>query len=524
MEADTPTALIGINLADAGVVFRMSASRVEDPWRRTLRPGMKGRDVALLQERLSCLGYYASQPDGMFGILTAEALRSFQKAHRLHVDGIAGREVFAVLRSRQAKPEMSHIVRQGDTLSTVARLYNVPIELLLRANRLESPRVHEGQCLAIPVSRLIGYYAGNADGQGSSESYERHLGFISAVAPRWFHLNPDGVVCGEPARKVGALASLAGIAVFAVIASGPPGPAPAAPSEPEGSPDSGSARGFHDVLMDAAARRRAIRGIVEATAKSRAQGAILSVSKLSSDCSYALTSFVRELSRTLAETGRSLAVDVPSPDLDGLEPLRGPVEYGEIAQVASQVILRLYEEPEALPLPGPAASPARARTLLKMLVRVVPPWKLVLGVPAFGIDFSCAPGAPPMRKKHSEVADILDIFRPTVTRIESGGPCVFRYRSFRVNHTVFFEDATSIGAHVDLALKFNLAGLALADLGEEDPEAWDAIKTRFKVLRDSIPPATTNRSADVSASAKEVRSVSGFSGAPGLADQHGGGR
>lgn len=490
-----------------------------------MRPGMKGRDVALLQERLSCLGYHASRPDGVFGLLTTEALRNFQKTHRLRVDGIAGREVFAVLRSRQAKPELSHIVRRGDTASTISRLYNVPIELLLRANRLESSRVHEGQCLAIPVSRLIGYYAGNADGQGSSESYERHLGFISAVAPRWFHLNPDGVISGEPAKKVAALASLAGIPILPVIACLPlPGPAPAAPCEPGGSPDSGAGRGFHDVLMDASARRRAIKGIVEATAKSRAQGAILSVSKLSSNCSYAFTSFAGELSRTLAETGRSLAVDVPSPDFGGLEPLRSPVEYGEIAQVASQVILRLHEEPEDLLQPGPAASPARARILLKMLVRVVPPWRLVLGVPAFGIDFSCAPGAPPMRKRHSEVAAILDIFRPTVTRIEPDGSCMFRYRSFRVNHTVYFEDATSIGAYVDLALKFNLAGLALADLGEEDPEAWDAIRTRFKVLRDPIQPAATNESADVSASAKELRGVSGFGGAPWPADQQGGRR
>ena len=507
----------------------MAESQGENPWRRTLRFGMRGRDVALLQEQLSRLGYYTGETDGVFGILTKDAVRDLQKAHRLRVDGIAGNEVFAVIRSGLVRPVLRHFVARGETCAHIARRYNIPIELLLQANRLPDSEVHEGQCLDIPVLRLLAYSAGGDDAERSWDSYERHLAFISMVAPRWFTLNADGTITGEPVKRVTALASLADIRVVPVVALGsrllPPdrrsqasanasananastnvnaginaNANPDADSERERrrererdrtcvSDEAGEAT-LDAVLMDAAARRAAIKGIAGASARSRAHGIVLSVSAPGPGDGYAFTSFVRELASVLEREGRDLSLEIPAPGAEGEGAGRSPLEYQELARIVRQIIVRLHEEPERLAVPAPPASPARARAVLKGIVRLVPPWKMVLGVPLFGIDFSAAPGAPPMRRAHSEIADILDIYKPSVVRAEPGGACMFRYRSFRVNHTVFFMDATSVASYVDLVLRFNLAGLAIADLGDEDPLIWDTFRTRFKALRDSVLPA-----------------------------------
>ncbi len=480
----------------------MGEAQGENPWRRTLRSGMKGRDVALLQERLARLGYYSGEIDGIFAILTKDAVRDLQKSHRLRVDGIAGREVFAVLRSGLARPQLRHVVARGETLAHIARRHNIPMELLVQCNQLSAPEVQEGQCLDIPVARLVAYCAGGEGAERSWGPYERHLAVISEVAPRWFTLRADGTVMGEPAKRVAALASLADILVLPVVADGAPAALPARPGagQETGGDEQGDGERAHQaaleaVLIDARARRAAMRSITGAAARSGAHGVILSVSGpcpcpgSGPDDPYAFTSFVRELARALWEDGRSLAVELPLPGADDLDTGTCRFEYSEIAQVARQIILRLYEEPGRLAVPGPPSSPARARAVLKAMVRVVPPWKLVAGAPLFGVDFSAAPGARPLRKTYSEVGDILDIYRPSVSRTEPGGSCMFRYRSFRVNHTVFFEDATSIASHVDLALKFKLAGLAVSDLGDEDPLMWDAFRTRFKALRGSVMPA-----------------------------------
>jgi len=57
---------------------------------RTLKLGSKGSDVAELQKRLNALSFNAGTPDGIFGSKTLNAVRAFQKAHGLTVDGIVG--------------------------------------------------------------------------------------------------------------------------------------------------------------------------------------------------------------------------------------------------------------------------------------------------------------------------------------------------------------------------------------------------------------------------------------------------
>jgi len=57
-------------------------------YRRT--PMLRGDDVAELQQRLSALGFDTGRVDGIFGDLTAAALRDFQRNADVPIDGIAG--------------------------------------------------------------------------------------------------------------------------------------------------------------------------------------------------------------------------------------------------------------------------------------------------------------------------------------------------------------------------------------------------------------------------------------------------
>ncbi len=57
-----------------------------------------------LQARLKELGYYAGEVDGAYGPATKAAVRSFQQAHGLAADGIAGPATNEVLYSDRAKP------------------------------------------------------------------------------------------------------------------------------------------------------------------------------------------------------------------------------------------------------------------------------------------------------------------------------------------------------------------------------------------------------------------------------------
>jgi peptidoglycan hydrolase-like protein with peptidoglycan-binding domain len=55
-----------------------------------LKKGSRGAEVMELQRRLTNLGYSTKGIDGVFGNNTDAAVRKFQKAKKLKVDGIVG--------------------------------------------------------------------------------------------------------------------------------------------------------------------------------------------------------------------------------------------------------------------------------------------------------------------------------------------------------------------------------------------------------------------------------------------------
>ena len=57
------------------------------PATRTLRPGMSGRDVRRLQERLAQLAYYPGASDGRYGADTEEAIWAFEEVQNMPASG-----------------------------------------------------------------------------------------------------------------------------------------------------------------------------------------------------------------------------------------------------------------------------------------------------------------------------------------------------------------------------------------------------------------------------------------------------
>lgn len=62
-----------------------------------IKRGARGNAVKVLQAALICLGYDTGGFDGIFGAKTDSAVRAFQRAHGLTVDGQAGKNTFAAL-------------------------------------------------------------------------------------------------------------------------------------------------------------------------------------------------------------------------------------------------------------------------------------------------------------------------------------------------------------------------------------------------------------------------------------------
>lgn len=62
-----------------------------------LRKGDKGNQVKTLQRLLFAMGYYSEKVDGDFGVKTNAAVKGYQKAKGLTVDGIVGKNTWSKL-------------------------------------------------------------------------------------------------------------------------------------------------------------------------------------------------------------------------------------------------------------------------------------------------------------------------------------------------------------------------------------------------------------------------------------------
>jgi len=92
---DTSVAITGITASGAVITAQCTVSaKATEP---TLRRGSRGPAVVRLQQAIAALGFDPGPADGKFGARTEAAVRAYQTARGLTVDGIVGPQTWAAL-------------------------------------------------------------------------------------------------------------------------------------------------------------------------------------------------------------------------------------------------------------------------------------------------------------------------------------------------------------------------------------------------------------------------------------------
>jgi hypothetical protein len=126
-----------------------------------LRIGSQGHLVNEVQGYLQQLNYLRQRPNGYYGKITAEAIKSFQLEHALKVDGIVGPETMAAFQMaiNDRNQMIEHIVVPNETLATIAEQYNTSIAAIMIKNKLPCDELTEGQKLMIPTGGSLSQIA-----------------------------------------------------------------------------------------------------------------------------------------------------------------------------------------------------------------------------------------------------------------------------------------------------------------------------------------------------------------------------
>ena len=109
----------------------------------------KGSEVSKLQQELKKLGYYNISIDGIFGIVTENAVINFQKDNKLIIDGIAGKQTQNALYNKSTT-----VSRGTSTLRSSSRNYSDE-DLLWLARIIEAEASGESYEGKVAVGNVI---------------------------------------------------------------------------------------------------------------------------------------------------------------------------------------------------------------------------------------------------------------------------------------------------------------------------------------------------------------------------------
>lgn len=314
---------------------------------------------------------------------------------------------------------------------------------------------------------VLGFYAewfGTDD--ASFKSMMQHTDVINTIVPFWGTIGADGTLAdrgGNDHTAVVTAAHQKGLAALLMV---------------NNAKQSGQDVPVHDMLSQRQTRQNAIDNIEKYVKKYNLDGVNIDFESVPKWDKDNLTAFMAELYQRLRPQGYTVSIDV-MPKNNENNDIAAAYDYGQLAKYSDKIILMTYDEHGAWSGAGAIASPSFVENSIKYALQFIPPTKLFMGVAGYGYDWS-SKGVEAL--DYHAVQNLQQKFNATVVWDDQSQTPHFSYTGADgVQHQVWYENGDSTKAKLALVNKYNIAGIALWKLGDEDPRVWTEMKTTLKL-------------------------------------------
>jgi spore germination protein len=372
-----------------------------------------------------------------------------------------------------------HRVLPGQSLYSIAKIYGVTIASLYSANPglSSSVPIQVGQIINIPPSsQKLGSLEvnGYALPGMNMEVLAKTLPNLTYLSIFSYQILPNGTLTGindvpliEAARK----AKVAPMMVVTNLKTG-------------GGFDSNLA---HTILTNETVQNTLLDNIINTLKNKNYYGLALDIEYIFPEDRQNYNSFLRKTVNRLKPLGYIVTTALapkPSADIKGL--LYEAHDYPVHGALASHVILMTYEW-------GYTAGPAMAvaplnlvKVILDYAVTAIPRKKIFMGIPNYGYDWTL-----PFVQGSKAVAlgnvAAVDLARKVHASIQydytAQAPFFNYYDSAGKRHEVWFEDARSMNAKLRTAHQYGLGGVSYWTIGRYFPQAWLVQNSLFNVVK-----------------------------------------
>lgn len=364
-------------------------------------------------------------------------------------------------------PELTHTVKAGDSLYSIAQMHNTTAAQLLRNN----PALR-GRDLIYPGQVIVVKYASKPRGSLTANAYaypsidrdllRATLPYLSQLTPFTYRFDEGELI---PLRDE--------VLVSAALQSRV---APIFHLSNLDEDERFSAQLAHELLEDEEDQRDLIQNILRTVDREGYQGVDVDFEYIRGEDAESYAAFLARLRQGLIPRGLPLIAAL-APKTSANQPgrLYEGIDYHLIAQSVDFALLMTYEWGNVASPPMAVAPLPQVRQVVEYALTEFRPSQLYLGIPNYGYDWSLPyrPGSRAKSLNNVEAVRLAWDRHSAIRYDEQAQAPWFRYVDDRgTEHEVWFEDARSIKAKLDLAFDYNLYGVGYWNLDRPFPQNW----------------------------------------------------
>lgn len=243
---------------------------------------------------------------------------------------------------------------------------------------------------------------------------------------------------------------------------------------------------FHQVLASTTARQFFIQQLLDEAKRTQVDGFNLDFENIKDEDKDRLTSFVKEISKALRAERLKVSMDVTIPS--GASFWSKCYDHQALGQEVDYVMLMAYDQyTPSQHVAGPTAALDWVEKGVQKTLKLVPPQKLVLGVPLYmriwsrDLTTGKVTGktlSMPDAEKITVKASLLPSWQAEYNDRQALLKCSYEEKNQRF--TYWLEDANSIRRKAALIKKYELAGAASWRKGFETDDVWPVLAAAVK--------------------------------------------
>lgn len=381
-----------------------------------------------------------------------------------------------------AVPEKTYLVQEGDTLQGIADSNNITLMQLYRNNPFLSEReyIYPGETLVIKYNNSNGKIAvhGNTFPFINNETLKKTLPYLTYLSIiNYTTTNNGDITSYYDDTDIIKLSKDYGVMPLMLLT----------PLTIKGEARIGI---DYDILLNKDIQNKQIQNMLNILSTKGYFGINIAFQYIDLSNLKLYEGYLTNVSNQLKSMGYYIFVTInPSINIEGNENEFKKINYTIINQLSHNIIFMNYELATNINPPSPISSINNINVFLDYINKSIPPEKVIIGIPTIGYDWELPFVAGISNVSSLTVNNSINLARDVNAMIQfdeiSQTPffeySINGYGNHQIDHIVWFIDARSINALLELISKYKLLGTSIWNITIYNAQLWLIINSQYEI-------------------------------------------